>query len=142
MERGSVRQVALARHLGVAQSSICNYLRGRVPQAEILQRLSGFFNVPIENLLNGNVLGTPDDLQHKKSAVFPAMAQGGLHKNSDRNVDKTEVLRHLAKVAEFLKSELMVEQKRHDRQVQSIQEQINEIQRLISSSAGASTDGR
>lgn len=59
MERRDLLQQDLAGEVGVAQSAVSNYLKGRVPRAEIVQRLADYFGVAVERLLNGTISKKP-----------------------------------------------------------------------------------
>lgn len=50
-------QVELAKKIGVSAGAIGNYESGaRPPKPEIAARLAEFFNVPVEDLVNGRAL--------------------------------------------------------------------------------------
>jgi predicted XRE-type DNA-binding protein len=54
MAQNDLNQATLADSLGVAQSAVSNYLKGRVPKTEILRRLSVYFQVSVESMLEGS----------------------------------------------------------------------------------------
>jgi transcriptional regulator with XRE-family HTH domain len=53
MEKHELSQEDLANLLDVSQPSISNYVRGRIPPAEILLEMSRIFRVSMEYLLTG-----------------------------------------------------------------------------------------
>ena len=53
MKKSELTQEELAGALGVTQSAIFNYLNGRIPKVEILNKISGFFVVTTDELLTG-----------------------------------------------------------------------------------------
>ncbi len=53
MDAKGVTQVQLGQALGVSQSAISNYLKGRIPKSDILFALAKFFSVTTDHLLTG-----------------------------------------------------------------------------------------
>ena len=52
MEAEKISQYALAKKLGISQSTICNWLNGKKePSIESLWKLSDFFDVSIDYLV-------------------------------------------------------------------------------------------
>lgn len=50
-------QTELAGEMGLTQAAIANYVKGRIPRAEILSRFADFFGVSVDDLLNSNPSG-------------------------------------------------------------------------------------
>jgi len=55
MKQFGATQQDLADGLGVSQTAISKYLKGRIPRAEILVELGNYFGVPVADLLYGDL---------------------------------------------------------------------------------------
>lgn len=60
MIRGKMTQQEFARKIGIKQSYISRYERGRIPKPDVLLKIARFANVSIEWLLTGKEISHPD----------------------------------------------------------------------------------
>ncbi len=69
MEKFGATQEMLSNDLGIAQSAISNYLKGRVPRAEILFELANYFGISVQELLGTNPLSAQVTLGNRAGNV-------------------------------------------------------------------------
>lgn len=104
-EQKQISQTALARHLGVVRSTICQYEKGnRIPDTETLIKLADYFNVSIDYLLGHNEITSEEKnagfSENKKISITPIEE---VMLNIFRNIGKkhgTEAQQALITVAE------------------------------------------
>jgi transcriptional regulator with XRE-family HTH domain len=76
MERLGVTQEELAADLGVSQTTISKYLKGRIPRAETLVFLAGYFpNVQVSTLLSSDLSHSPNFKATPKRPARPMVAR-------------------------------------------------------------------
>ncbi len=56
MQKLGATQEMISKDLGIAQSAVSNYLKGRVPRVDILLELSGYFGTTPSDLVGGNAV--------------------------------------------------------------------------------------
>lgn len=66
MIRGKMTQQELAKKLGIKQSNVSRYEKGRIPNPEVLLKIAQFANVSIEWLLTGK-----ERYHHNGFSVIP-----------------------------------------------------------------------
>lgn len=71
-----ISQAELAKKIGVSQGAIGNYESGSSPKQNIADKLAEYFNVPVEDLVNGRAL-TPAERDLFLQAA-PLVGQAGL----------------------------------------------------------------
>jgi transcriptional regulator with XRE-family HTH domain len=62
MNREKVSQGHLAFSVGVTQAAVSNYLNGRIPQSGTLLKISEFFGVPADDLINRDITPWSEEL--------------------------------------------------------------------------------
>ncbi len=58
MDQHALTQEFIAKIAGVTQGAVSGWLKGSIPRADALLRLSRYFDLPMDTLLTGRVLAT------------------------------------------------------------------------------------
>jgi transcriptional regulator with XRE-family HTH domain len=78
LDARGILQVDLAKHLNVSKTTVSRYIKGRIPDADTLDRIANFFEVSVDYLLGRtddpspriNVVATTNTVELKDLIVF------------------------------------------------------------------------